>query len=99
MWWGMGRGPVLLMVLVKGRTVMRNDRRGGREDVRGGRWSRRWGRGVAPGHARVSRGPTAPRERGGGGASEAIGQGLIVEEERTLVDEALDDCLVSAGGS
>lgn len=29
---------------------------------------------------------------------EAVGQRLIVEEVRALVDEALNDCLVGAGG-
>lgn len=75
---------------------MRNDRRGGGEDV-GGRGRSRRGR-VDPGHARVGGGAPAG-QRGVGGAGEALGQRLIIEEEGTLMDEALDDCLVGAGGS
>lgn len=86
---------MVVVVVVNGRPVMRDDRRGGGEDV--GSWGRsRRGR-VAPSHARVGRSPSAG-ERGGGRAREAVGQGLIVEEVRALVDEALDDCLVGAGG-
>lgn len=92
----MGRGSVLMVVLVEGRAVVRNDRRGGGEDVGSGGRSRRGG--VASGHAGVGRGPAAPGQRGGGGAGQAVRERLIVEEERALVDEALDDCLVGTGG-
>lgn len=87
-----------MVVLVERRTIMRNDRWGSGEYVGSRGWTRRGGGGVASSHAGVGRGASAG-ERGCGGSSEAIGQGLIVEEERTLVDEALDDCLVGAGGS
>jgi len=87
---------VVLVVVVDGGAVVRNDRRRGRQDV-GSRGRRRRG-GVASGHAGVGGGPAPGGERGGGGAGEAVGQRLIVEEVRALVDEALDDCLVGAGG-
>lgn len=81
--------------MVSRRPVVRDDRRGGGEDV--GSRGRSGGGGVAPGHARVGRRPSAG-QRGGGRAGEAFRQGLVVEEVGALVDEALDDCLVGAGG-
>lgn len=53
----------------------------------------------------VTRVGRATAERGGGRGGEAsqpgggVDEGLVVEEESTLVDEGLDDCLVGAGGS
>lgn len=86
---------VLMVVVVNGRPVMWDDGRGGGEDV--GSWGRSWWGRVAPGHAWVGWG-SSTGEGGGGRAGQAVGQGLIVEEVRALVDEALDDCLVCAGG-
>lgn len=46
----------------------------------------------------------APGESGGGGGREAsqasggVQEGLVIEEESTLVDEGLDDCLVGPRG-
>lgn len=86
----------MVMVVVDGRTVVRDDGRGGGEDVGGRGWS---GRGrISPGHAGVGRGAAPGGECGGGGAGQAVSQRLIVEEVCALVDEALDDCLVGAGG-
>lgn len=81
--------------MVNGRPVVWDDRRGGGEDV--GSWGWRGGGRVAPSHAGVGRHPSAG-QRGGGRAGEAFSQGLVVEEVGALVDEALDDCLVGAGG-
>ena len=53
----------------------------------------------------VTRVGRAPAEGGGGRGGEArqagggVEEGLVVEEECTLVDEGLDDCLVGACGS
>ena len=92
---GMGWRLMLMVVMVDGRTIMRDDRRGGGADIRS--WGRsRWGW-VASSHAGVGRGSSG--ECGGGRTREAISKRQIVEEESALVDEALDDCLVGAGSS
>lgn len=103
--WRRGRGVlwglvlevvVMVMMVVNGRAIVRDDRRRGREDVRS---VGRSGRGrVAPRHAGVRRGPPSKAESRGGWSGQAVGKGLIVEEVGTLVDEALDDCLVGACG-
>lgn len=51
--------------------------------------------------ARVGRAAAQGGGRRGGEATQASGgvdEGLVVEEECTLVDEGLDDCLVGARG-
>lgn len=84
-----------VVLMVDGRPVVRDDGRGGGEHV--GSRGRSGGGGVAPSHARVG-GRASAGQRGGGRAGEAVSQGLVVEEVGALVDEALDDCLVGAGG-
>lgn len=86
---------VVVVVVVNGRAVVRDDRRGGWHDVRSRGGS--GGGGVAPRHAGVGRGP-APRAERGGGRPGHVSEGLIVEEVGALLDEALDDCLVGACG-
>lgn len=75
-------------------------RRGGRRllqgaEVRGGvrRRGAVAGVGGAPAQGGGGRGGEAPEARRG------VDQRLVVEEESTLVDEGLDDCLVGARGS
>lgn len=87
---------VVVVMMVDLRGVVWYDRRGGREDV-GGRGRSRRGR-VALCHTGVGRHSYSRGERGSGGAGQALGQRLIVEEVGALVDEALDDCLIGASG-
>lgn len=61
-----------------------------RSGVRRGRAVARVGRAAAQGGG--GRGGEAPQAGGG------VDEGLVVEEECTLVDEGLDDCLVGACG-
>lgn len=105
---GVGRGLVVLLVMVMvevvvvavmvvdGRPVVGDDGRGGGEDV--GRRGRSGRRRVAASHAGVGGGAATRGQCGGRGTRQAVGQRLIVEEVGALVDEALDDCLVGAGG-
>lgn len=80
-----------------GRPVVGDDGRRGGHDVRG-RGRCEGGRVVGQGG--VGRGSPVGGDGGCGGGVPARGvrQGLIVEEESTLVDEGLDDCLVGPRG-